>query len=132
MRTFTTTELERMQGTQVSAMMDICTLLVYSQVQSGSGHPTKTWTDGRLLQCGLDMTGDEEAHKQNMTVVRYDAMLRLPLNTSFSMKDRIRLEFQFGQPTDTNTVYEFAGPAQQGPSGLVVPLRKVNPRVENE
>jgi hypothetical protein len=115
---------------QESAMMDACVLMVYSEAKDEFNHPVPTWTDGRVLTCGIDMTGGSENRQSNKTIVTWDAMLRLPLRTQFDLRDRVRMVTRFGASTDDNTVYEFAGPAQIGPSGMQVPLKKVEPRIE--
>lgn len=127
MRSFTATELTRMQEAQKSAMMDTCTLLQYSEVQTSYGQMKGTWTAGPILTCGYGPTGGEEIREPGKTVVRWDAKLRLPLSTHLDLRDRIRIENRYGQPTDVRTVFEIVGPIQEGPSGFVLLLRKVEP-----
>ena len=129
MRPLTAIELSRMQGAQVDAMMDACVLMTYSESLNSINHPVPAWTDGPILVCGLDMTGGQEMRSGGKVVVTWEARIRLPLGTRFDLRDRIRVALRFGQPTDNNTVYGFDGPAQEGPSGIVVPIKKVQPSV---
>lgn len=121
-------ELEGMQETQEAAMFDTCVPMKYSEVLDSIGHPTPTWTDGDLQPCGLDMTGGREQRGSQRNLVTWDARLRLPIGSDLGLKDRVRIVLRFGRPC-TPIVYEVDGPAEQGPSGLVVPLKKVEPGV---
>lgn len=128
MKPISRTELEDMQATQESAMFDTCVLMQYSETLDSINHPTPTWTDGPVLSCGLDMTGGREQRGSQRTLVTWDAKLRLPISTVVDLRDRVRIIMRFGQPC-IPIVYELDGPPEQGPSGLVVPLKKVEPSV---
>jgi len=121
-------ELDRMQTTQEAAMLDTCILMRYSETMDSMNHPVPTWTDGPVLPCGLDMTGGREQRGSQRNLVTWDARLRLPINTDLNLKDRVRIILRFGQPC-VPIVYELDGPPEQGPSGLVAPLKKVEPSV---
>lgn len=128
MRALTPIELQRMRATQDSAMMDCVVLMPYSESKDSLNHPVPSWApDGPILNCGIDMTGGEEIWQGGKVVVTWQARIRLPLGTKFDLRDCVRVVIRYGQPTDNNTVYGFDGPAQEGPSGIVVPIKKVQP-----
>lgn len=126
---FSDDELTNMKATQESAMMDTCVLMRYSETLDAINHPVPTWTDGPSVMCGLDMTGGEEQRGSQRVVVRWDAVIRLPLDTQLDLRDRIRITHRFGQALASGLVYEIGGPEQKGPSGMIVPLKKVTPSV---
>lgn len=130
MRAFTVTEMQRMGDTQESAMMDSCVLMQWTETTDELNQMVPTWPDGPILTCGLDMTGGVEFRGRGMIMETWEARIRLPLGTAFDMRDRLRAVTVFGQPAQSTTVYEFDGPAQEGPSGIVVPLKAVKPRIE--
>lgn len=126
---FSNDELTGMQATQESAMMDTCVLMRYSETLDSINHPLPTWNDGEATKCGLDMTGGSELRGNQRILVRWEAMLRLPLHTTIDLRDRVRITHRFGQALATELVYEISGPAEVGPSGIVLPLKKVVPSV---
>jgi hypothetical protein len=115
-----------MRSTQEAAMMDTCMVMPQSEAVDAIGHPVESWADGALTKCGLDPTGGQELRGTDKTVVRWDARIRLPLGTAYEPKDRIKMVRRFGQICD-EIIYEIIGPADIGPSGLLLPLRKVSP-----
>jgi len=124
---FSSGELAEMRATQEAHMMDEVVRMVWSSTKDVLNADVSTWTDGKIIACGIDMTGGAEERGSEKIAVTWDARLRLPLGTTFDMRDRFRISSRFGQPTNTNTVYEIASPAEEGPSGIVISLRKVEP-----
>lgn len=127
MRALQTNELSRMKVAQEEGMMDLCQILTYSETLDAINHPVPSWVDGPMTACGLDPTGGQEVRGADKIIVRWDAMIRLPLTTSFNLRDRIKIMRRFGQLVSDAIIYEIIGPADIGPSGLVIPLRKVVP-----
>jgi hypothetical protein len=102
----------------------------YSETLDAINHPMPTWTDTVTLPCGLDMSGGVESRGSQRVAVRYDAQIRLPLTTTYDLRDRIRVTKRFGKTLATPLVYEIAAPQEQGPSGLVFNLKKLDPSNE--
>lgn len=133
MRHFTSTELERMQGTQESAMMDTCQLLRRGEDAADAyGVPVPVWIVLDTLECGFDggprRESDQPAGSVEGTQVPLaEAVLRLPLGTVLESVYRIRVlqRFDVLQSSDGQPLYEIIGEARQGPSGLLVNLREV-------
>jgi hypothetical protein len=116
-----------MRQVQEDHMMDEVIRMVWSSTKDALNADVPTWTDGKSIICGIDMTGGSEQRDSAKITVTWDVRLRLPLGTAFDLRDRFRISRRFGQPTNTNTVYEIVSPAEEGPSGIVVSLRKVEP-----
>lgn len=119
--------LSRMQQVQESHMFDEVVRLVWSSTKDSLNADISTWTAGITLRCGIDMTGGSEQRDGGRIMVTWDAAIRLPLGTTYDMRDRFRIASRFGQPVLDGTVYEIVSPAEVGPSGIVLNLRKVEP-----
>jgi hypothetical protein len=132
MTIFTADDLVNMRGAQTDHMMDQCVILSYSAgtVNEFGEADTPTYTEQAVLACGLDMapnTGRSrggENYLSEMTVVQYDAIVRLPVLTVVKETDRIRMIGRFDEPIEDLT-YEIVSPIQRGPSGIRLNLRKV-------
>lgn len=130
MRRFTTTELERMQGTQVQAMQDVCVILEHVDgVTDEYGMPVPVWIEGPVTECGYDgrrhLEAGVPAGTPTTQVEMTDGRLRLPIDTRIEITDRVRLTHRFGVMLATPIMYELTGEPRRGPSGLVVDVQKV-------
>jgi hypothetical protein len=122
---FTAAELANLRTAQAGHMLDTGIRQVHSRTFDTFGGPVDVWTDASSsTACGLDMRPGVERHKPDMTIVQYDASLRLPIATTIDPKDRWKITHRFGEAI-TNLVFEIAGPIQRGPSGIRLLLRKV-------
>lgn len=124
---FTDKELTGMMMAQETHMMDEAIRMAWSSVKDVLNADVPTWTDGRTLICGVDMTGGSEQRDGGRIVVRWDARIRLPLGTTLDLRDRFRIKSRFGSPVLSGLVYEIVSPPEEGPSGIVLNLRKVEP-----
>ncbi len=125
MTTFSSAELAAMKAAQEAHMMDKGKIGRYARTYDTDGNPKETWTlDASEVSCGIDQSPGSERRRPDMTVVTWDAVLRLPSGTNIDAKDRFTLTKRFGA-TVTNVTYEVAGPIEQGPSGLRILLKKV-------
>ena len=105
-------------------MMDTCTLLIYSAGATDAyGTPGDTYVETSVLACGYKPTGTREVQQGNEAVL-IDGELRLPIGTTIKSTDRIRLVTRYGEAI-TPLLFAVIGQPAQGPSGLVVKLRKV-------
>jgi len=85
----------------------------------------ETFADGADLVCGLDMRPGSERHTAEMTVINYDATIRLPIASTPSTKDRVKVTKRFGEALAAALVYNIVGPIQRGPSGVRLLLKKI-------
>lgn len=127
MRSFTATELDRMQTTQESAMQDTCVLLARTEGATDDyGYPAVTWTTVDTVDCGFrplnkgEFMGDAEVDMP-------DAKLRLSIDnaTDTDNFDRVQITHRFGVALTAALTFEIIGSAERGPSGLVLNLRLV-------
>lgn len=124
--TFSAGELTDMRTTQDAHMLDTCTLQTHSTTRDAYGQDVDAWTDGSSVACGLDMRPGSERRGAKMTVVEYDATVRLPIGTTVDEKMRIKVTKRFGESI-TALVFDIVSPVQRGPSGIRLMLRKANP-----
>lgn len=122
---FDSTELSKMRDTQELYMQDTGRRLVYSRTINDFGEPIASYTASTATTaCGLEMKSGEETDKSTMTLVKYDAILRLPITTIIDPKDHWRIEKRYGENI-TAQEYEIVSPIQRGPSGIRVLLKRV-------
>ena len=122
---FSSDELGEMRATQVGHMLDECVILAYAEGTRNEFNEADepTYTAGDHLPCGLDMRSGSERGGFQMTQIQYDATLRLPIKTVIKEKDRVQIIARFGEYIDPIT-FDIVSPAQRGPSGIRILLRK--------
>lgn len=123
---FSSSDLSNMRSAQEAHMMDRCNLLRSAVAFEGRGSPKRDLiADTAETACGLDMRPGSERRGGQMTVVQYDATVRLPIATDMTGVRGVRIVSRFGEALSTPLDYEFAGPVQRGPSGLRVMLKRI-------
>ncbi len=128
MRALTDTELTRMQDTQEDAMLDTCSILTHVETNV-SGELQSSWTEsGNRSPCGIRIKKSREIHRSDLSIVRTDAQLRLPINTAVNPTDRIKIITRFGQPVES-LIYGIEGEVLRGPSGLLLDLVIIEPGI---
>lgn len=130
MRIFTAAELARMRVAQNAAMMDVCVIQTFTEATDTYGQLIRTWSDGTPLAFGIDSTGGGETRSTDKTVVRADAVIRLPIDIAIDVKNRIKVIVRHGEAI-APIVYGILEEPQRGPSGLVLRLEKVDPHGES-
>lgn len=126
MRSFTTTELSRMQATQESAMQDTCQHLQRSTVADSFNLPAETFTAMLSYRCGFEPASLDEGMEVT-EVAMVDAKLRLPLSVEsvITNVDRLKITHRFGVAWAEQPVFEIVGKPERGPSGLVYNLKRL-------
>jgi hypothetical protein len=124
-KAFTSDELAGMKAAQEDHMMDACQVGKRSITQSSSGHPVPEYQYGDDVACGYADKGSKIAERSDGSPVFSDASLRLPLGTVIAVADRVKVTARFGVALDTALEFDVAGEPARGPSGLVVPLNRV-------
>jgi len=124
MRPPTTYQLSRMQDANEAAMWDTCRLVVrVTGAVDAYGHPAEMWAEGATdVACGLDLRSSYEVLRGTQ-VPRYDARLRLPIDTEITNVDRVKVTHRHGVALATPLVFEFIGQPRRGPQGLLVELK---------
>lgn len=117
-------ELTRLQATQSAHMPDTCLILTRSTLEDAYGGEVETFTPGSAVFCGFKATSKREVQEQGQ-VVMAEAELRLPIGTAVTSKDRVRVTHRFGIALPSALDYDVIGHPSQGPSGLLLTLRRV-------
>lgn len=126
MNQFTAAELTAMRNTQQGAMQDTAYVQTHSQTMDTYGAPVHTYTDAAAtIVCGLDMRAGSERHSALNSQVEYDATARLPITTTITALDRLKVTKRFGETLTTALVFDVVAPVQRGPSGIRVLLKRV-------
>lgn len=123
---FTSSQLEMMRTAQEDHMQDTGYRMVHSRTYNSLHEAVEGWTVSTTpTACGIEMKSGGETNKETMTLIQYDAILRLPINTVIDFKDRFRLTKQNGEAI-TAIDYEIVSPVQRGPSCIRLLLKKVS------
>lgn len=123
---FTADELTNMRSAQDSHMMDTGNIQPVTITPNTYGEQVESWpTNSTSIDCGLDMRPGSERHGTDSTITTYDATVRLPIATTWNMRDRFRVTKRFGETLTTALVFEFVSPPQRGPSGLRALLKRI-------
>jgi len=130
MQPFTADELAAMRSVQVGAMMDTCTLRVWTPTVDDYGTEIAGWTDTAGVACGLDVSGGIAAREQRRpdgTIATIAATLRLSLadGESLTAKDGVIVTHRNGEALTPTLTYGIDGYPQRGPTGIVVKLVEV-------
>ena len=123
---FMSSELEALRAAHVAHYNDTCQIGVYSSTQDSFGYEVPAWTYGVAIPCGFSPLGGRESEGADKTVLRSDATLRLPISTSISKVDRVKIVSRHGETLSPAEIYQVMSLAKRGPSGLVIDLVKVD------
>lgn len=122
----TTDDLNGMRETQLDHMMDVCVIQTETETPNTFNEMIKTWSDGERMACGFDAGAGEERMRSDVTIVRWDAVIRLSEGTVITEMNRIKMlvrtVYDGLEPAD---VYEIVSPPQRGPTAVRVRVRKV-------
>ena len=123
---FTAAELSDFRVAQDGHMLDTGNVQPITVADDTFGQQVETWpTNSMDIACGLDMRSGSERHGVDKTVVEYDATVRVPIATTIDMRDRFRVTKRFGETLTSALVFEIISPAQRGPSGIRLLLRRI-------
>jgi hypothetical protein len=123
-----TGELATFQGTQAAAMHDTCVILTSVITTNRYGKPVETFTTGPAIPCGFRQGGQASAGTNEVMegteVVTADAVLRLPITTTITSRDRVAVTHRYGVAVPLQA-YGVLGQPARGPSALVVELELI-------
>lgn len=129
MNPFTAADLASMRAVQGSAMMDTCTLHVWTPTVDDYGTEIAGYTDTTGIACGLDVTGtrQKERRRQDGTIVEVAAALRLSIDdgAALTAKDRVTVTHRNGEALSPALAYGIDGAVERGPTGIVVRLVEI-------
>lgn len=129
MNPFTADELAAMRTVQQAAMMDTCTLRVWTPTIDDYGTEIAGYVDTTGVACGLDVTGtrQKEQRRPDGTIAQIAAVLRLSLDDgeTLTAKDRVTVTHRNGEALSPALTYGIDGDVERGPTGIVVRLVEV-------
>lgn len=129
MTIFATDEIAALQDAQESFMQDSCQIGARTSTQDSLGELVDAFTYGQATPCGFKMDGGlqrNEFRTVDGAVVYADAEARLPVGTTVSADDKVKITARFGVTLAAALVYEVMGEPLIGPSGIVCYLRAVS------
>lgn len=119
----------KMRQTAEAHMMETVYRLVYSSSFDEFGDIVETWTkDTTPMAAGFSMFGHRdmgfgiEKELDSMTIVSYDAILRLPYGTVLDLRDRIEVANLRGDPAYTK-IFDIVTIMIVGVSAYIVRLK---------
>lgn len=125
------TDKIKMREAAEAHMMEIVYRLVYSRTFDQFGDIVETWTeDSTPIIGGFSMFGHRdmgfgiEKETDKMTIVSYDAILRIPYGTELDLRDRIKVSNLRGDPIYTKT-FEIVTIIIVGVSAYIVRLKEL-------
>lgn len=125
--TISQADLARMQTTQDDSMQDTCVIYSYSGgALDGYGRPTDPYSEGVTTPCGFAPYNKGEAMGHGQVALT-DAVLRLPLllYETLTTLTRIKLTKRYGVDVVEPEFFDFDGEPEEGPSAVVVNLKRV-------
>lgn len=121
---FSSGELSDLRATQEAHMMDTCLIAEPTTTTNSYNLPSRSWNwvGATESACGFDASPSKELLDQ---VPYSEAVVRLPIGTTISNVARVRVTERFGVTESSPITFEVIGAPRQGPSGLLVWLKKV-------
>jgi head-tail adaptor len=118
-------DLTAMRAVYGDSLHDTCRLKPRTVTTATDGQEIEDWPDGVIVACGFQPTAGAEQRRADMTILAYDARLRLPLGTAITYLDQVRITHRYGAALATPLTFQVEGDPQQGPTGLVCLLKRV-------
>ena len=128
--TFSEDQLAAMRATQALVMGHACQVGTIATTQNSIGELVAAAPAyGRELACGFQMLAPTaigaEFRTADGSVVRADAVLRLPYGTAVTTSDVVKVTKRHGETITSPLVYEVLGLPAVGASGILCYLRQV-------
>lgn len=112
-------------------MLDQCTYSTYGTATNDYGEVLLAWTVAGTVSCNFEMMEGAENRRADMTVVSWDAKIRLPLSATLDVRDKVTITKHYGQLV-TPISYGIAEPGVRLPSGYRYLLKRIEPSKEAE
>lgn len=118
-------DLAAMRAVYGKSLHDTCDLMPRTTTTADDGQVVEDWVRSGSSACGFEPTGGAEQRRADMTILAYDAKLRLPLGTAITYLDKVKITRRYGTTLSTPLTFQVEGDPQQGPTGLVCLLKRV-------
>ena len=100
-----------------------CKVLTPTVSTNSLGDIINTWVEGIEVACGLQFLGGKET-KGEITVLPFDATLRLPFNTEINSNCKIQMTEYLSSPYAE--IFEVVSEPRYGVSCITLDLKKVS------
>mgnify|MGYP006961739733 CR=1 FL=1 len=125
---FNANTLSRMRATQQGKMQDLCRRMLWSPTTDAHRQVVPGHTEITVdIPCGLEMKPGSENQRDRVTELRWDAVLRVPISTTWDERDLVKVIARYGEALSEALTFSIVGPVQRGPSGCRLRLAKVLP-----
>jgi head-tail adaptor len=119
-------DLTGLRADQSDAMWDTCVVQAWSGTANAYSELIETYTDGSAIACRFVPDSGTESRRANMTQVIMPALVRLPLGTTVTAKDRIKVTKRFGTTLATPLVFGVDDAGISGATCVTVKLKDVD------
>lgn len=119
-------DLYQMRADYDASLPDTCTIGVHTVTTADDGQDVETWPHGDTEACAFQPTAGAEQRRADLTVLTYDARLRLRRGASVTYLDHIILTHRWGTILATPMEFAIEGDPQIGPAGMVLLLKRVS------
>jgi len=119
-------DLAGMRITQDLSMLDLCDIMTYTAgAINDYGKPVPaTWVSSGTTECGFGYIRNVNSAEAPDQVATMRTVLRLPLDSVVTTRDRIELMSRFGEEI-TSEFYRILGEIRRGPTCLTCDLAMV-------
>ena len=122
----TVADLVTMRAAQTQSLQDTCVVQTWSAAADTHGQLIASYADGAAIVCRFVPSSGAEAQRPDSTIVTMPAMVRLPLGTVFTTKDRIKVTKILAETLSTPLVFGIDDAGTIGPTALTVRLKDVD------
>ena len=127
--TLTAADLVIMRAAQTQSLMDTCVVQTQSVTVDTYGQGIETFTDGSAIACRFvpsNRVAASEVNRTTSTITITPATVRLPLGTTVTPKDRVKITKRFGETLGTALIFGVDAVSTQGPTCITVTLKDVD------
>ena len=125
--TLTATQITQMQNQAGDLMHDTCVVQTYTSTTLDSyRQPTVTYPDGSAISCGFRWKTSKDAFSVGGAgvVAEGDAELRLPIGTTITAKERVKITYLRGSVLGTALIFQVIGEPRPGLTAILVDLKR--------
>lgn len=106
------------------SLLDTCTVDAYTELAGELNEPEVTYTAGAATPCRFRATSGMVNIVPDFGLAGVDAMLRLPLGTTITNRDRVTVTHRYGIALAEPQTYSVAGDPAPGIASLEVKLQE--------
>lgn len=115
----------QLQQAQTDHMFDEITVIEFTLSSDELGAEVRVPVDGVTMAAQVIPQQGSEQRKVTAEPLVWDATLRVPLSSGISRGNKIRWNKHFGTAREQPEIFEVVSPPQEGPSGALFRLLRV-------